>query len=1822
MRVFVRRKAARLFTQVDRPFSNLTGISTYLLFLLTIPLLTTPPAWALSNVTVGAFGAVADGILRVDGAMTAGSAVLISASGSFSSADVGKYIQVIGAGRGGSSGVGSMAIGSNVLISSSGGFASSDVGRGIVVLGAGAGGSNLVTTIAGYQSPNTVTLSTSAGGSVSGATYYYGAMTLEGTIQSVQSATTVTLSTAAAATISNATYSYGTDNHAAFQSAVDSVGQTGGGTVNVPQPSSCPNGAVCGYVVKTSDQMTSPAPGAVKIRYNNVSLIGTAPQTNLFCRGAWATYFNSVKFPGQTGTIRGNCIAIGDTGGPNGNAGMALSNVTVANLHLYGMTNGNTYTNSYSPTDPPLTTTGDGWDETNKAIYIYENSAFSNITINSVVIQDFKGENIYSGGGVLTGIVISNSTLTNFNGDGISMLAADLQVLNNTISNGSNAAVENSSVGATGAALVRQLYQGNTISKFPREGITVVGVDSNASAGSIQIVNNYFDTIAQTNPSGAEAAIFIAAQNGGNNVAPGNLTITGNTCHDCLQFGILEAGPNVQVSGNSFIVDQYNCQDFLAFTFPFTNATISGNSGYLTTNAVSRGLQLTGGPYFINPGYATGNFQWNNLTVKNNVWNFPGSPNYTFVTTSGPGWNLVTAKNLIFQNESCQGCTYSDINHGVVNVGASPMIEPYGPVVHVVSSNGPVTATLDRTKEQDGSQIQIVNTGPNSVTFASDSNLSLPSPVTLPGNSNSSVTLIYQAATGKFGTSTSAAVAAPTFSLAAGTYSSSQTVSLSTATAGASIRYTTDGVTVPTETAGIAYSGAAIAVNATTTIKAIAYLSGMADSAVNSATYTINLPVQAPAPLVQVAAPIFSVAGGSYSAVQSVSLGSTTAGASIRYTTDGVTTPSETAGIAYTGTAIAINGTTTLQAIAYKNGMSDSAVTAATYIMNLSSGSSVVNLSGGSGWYGSGWGYKKAVGISHTQVSGTTNLANFPVLISLASDTDLAAHAQSSGNDILFTDSTGSNKLNHEIEAYNSATGQLTAWVQVPSVSPSTDTVIYMYFGNPSASNQQSKTAVWDANYQGVWHLPNGSTLNASDSTQNGNNGTVNNAAASSGEIGGGASFNGGSSVDFGSASGLHILGPITAEAWINLAAWPSNGYPSGILGMGYSYTSQWTGWMLEAGTDNAGTHYLNWTSNNGAPHGVATVVPSLALGTWHHLVGTFDGGTWRMYLDGVMSGSSADAIPPVNSGDDIVAGGLGTNASGPIFMFKGLLDELRVSNTARSSGWVATEYNNQSHPGSFVSLGSLQTGGGGTAPTGTIPVNVTSSPVGLAFQVDGATYTSAQTFQWTAGASHTIGVASGTQAGGAGIQNLYASWSDGGTQSHTVTVPSSSITYTANFTTQYFLTTAAGTGGTINPGNEWVNKGTVVSVTASANSGYQFSSFTGAVTGTANPASVTMNAPASVTANFTTSGSSLVGSSSSTITSSSTTTSSAWYNSAWSYQKAITISHAQVSGPTSLTNFPVLISLTADSDLAAHALSSGNDILFTDSSGTAKINHEIEAYNPSTGQLTAWVQVPSVSPTTDTTIYMYFGNGSAGNQQSRTAVWDANYQGVWHLPNGTALNASDSTSNGSNGTVSNSAAGNGEIGGGASFNGSNASVDFGSAAGLHITGPITTEAWINVAAWPANGYPSGILGMGYSYASQWTGWMLEANTDNGGNHYLNWTSNNGSPHGVATSAASLASGTWHHLVGTFDGATWKMYLDGVVTGSVADATPPVNTGVDVVAGGLSTNGFGTIFLFRGLLDELRVSNTARSAGWIATEYSNQSNPGNFLSVGSAKASH
>jgi uncharacterized repeat protein (TIGR02543 family) len=152
------------------------------------------------------------------------------------------------------------------------------------------------------------------------------------------------------------------------------------------------------------------------------------------------------------------------------------------------------------------------------------------------------------------------------------------------------------------------------------------------------------------------------------------------------------------------------------------------------------------------------------------------------------------------------------------------------------------------------------------------------------------------------------------------------------------------------------------------------------------------------------------------------------------------------------------------------------------------------------------------------------------------------------------------------------------------------------------------------------------------------------------------------------------------------------------------------------------------------------------------------------------------------------------------------------------------------------------------------VQITVQTSPAGLSFTVDGTIYTAAQTFSWAPGSSHTIATTS-PQSGGAGIQYVWSNWSGGGAISHTV-APTKNTTYTTTFTTQYYLTMSAGTGGTVSPSSGWKNSGAAVSISVTPATGYTFSSWTGSGTGsysgTDNPRSITMMGPITETAAFT----------------------------------------------------------------------------------------------------------------------------------------------------------------------------------------------------------------------------------------------------------------------------------------------------------------------------------------------------------------------------------
>ncbi len=168
---------------------------------------------------------------------------------------------------------------------------------------------------------------------------------------------------------------------------------------------------------------------------------------------------------------------------------------------------------------------------------------------------------------------------------------------------------------------------------------------------------------------------------------------------------------------------------------------------------------------------------------------------------------------------------------------------------------------------------------------------------------------------------------APTFSPAAGTFTTTQNVALADAAAGATIYYTTDGTT-PTTSSTVYTAAIAVTLPGLTTLNAIAVVAGSSASTVASAAYTLNLPT------VQTATPTFTPAAGTYTSAQSVTLVDATAGAAIFYTTDG-SAPSASS-TPYKGPiSIGALGTTTVNAIAIAPGDAASAVASAIYTLDL-----------------------------------------------------------------------------------------------------------------------------------------------------------------------------------------------------------------------------------------------------------------------------------------------------------------------------------------------------------------------------------------------------------------------------------------------------------------------------------------------------------------------------------------------------------------------------------------------------------------------------------------------------------------------------------------------------------------------------------------------------------------------------------------------------------------------------------------------------------------------------------------------------------------------
>jgi hypothetical protein len=381
--------------------------------------------------------------------------------------------------------------------------------------------------------------------------------------------------------------------------------------------------------------------------------------------------------------------------------------------------------------------------------------------------------------------------------------------------------------------------------------------------------------------------------------------------------------------------------------------------------------------------------------------------------------------------------------------------------------------------------------------------------------------------------------------------------------------------------------------------------------------------------------------------------------------------------------------------------------------------------------------YRRPITIRANQVTGGP-LTNFPMLVSVtnadlrttANGGHIASYnlATNDPQDLVFEalddatcggPGTSPCKLDHEIEAYNPATGQLVAWVRVPSItSINPRTVIYMYYGNGCSTSTQNPSGVWDANYRGVWHLsqnPTGAVPQMKDSTANAYNGTAVGGFVAGDQqaavINGGLNFDSATNDETQIAAAALGATSVTVSAWIRVKNFTETTFSSGSGNLGAVVFSTRDAdcdvsptLVVSPADGGAGTQYgLVFCNDSCSIAKGAKGTTAIVLNTWYYAVGTFSytgtgqyAGNWNVYLNGALNGGPNNFNFASNATGNFTGASwrLANNPQWPtpgVQTSNVILDEVRVSKIVRSAGWISTEYRNQNAPGNFYTVGAEQ---------------------------------------------------------------------------------------------------------------------------------------------------------------------------------------------------------------------------------------------------------------------------------------------------------------------------------------------------------------------------------------------------------------------------------------------------------------------------------------------------------------------------------------------------
>lgn len=336
---------------------------------------------------------------------------------------------------------------------------------------------------------------------------------------------------------------------------------------------------------------------------------------------------------------------------------------------------------------------------------------------------------------------------------------------------------------------------------------------------------------------------------------------------------------------------------------------------------------------------------------------------------------------------------------------------------------------------------------------------------------------------------------------------------------------------------------------------------------------------------------------------------------------------------------------------------------AATFLAMLVNSVQPVSAQGGD-WL-SGWGYRMKITINENVID--SNLDNFPVTVFLDNANFTWAYAKDNGDDIRFTTSDGTTLLSYERERHDKNNGYAEYHVKVPSVSGTENTIIYLYYGNYSASDGANPTAVWDSNFKARYGMKDLTTSTIEDSTSNNNDGTkqaANEPIEVDGKIGRAQDF---VPTDYITIPNNFMpAGNITYEFWTN---------PDSVAITQHIFSTYYNPRNMLFGIKTTSGYLDVW---DGAWR---TNLTTISTGTWQYFAYVWDGTTGYLYKNGTLV-TSWSATPPSNT----LANKIGT-AYDQSYPYDGKVDEFRGSSTNRSAAWIKVSYHSGNN--SLLSFGS-----------------------------------------------------------------------------------------------------------------------------------------------------------------------------------------------------------------------------------------------------------------------------------------------------------------------------------------------------------------------------------------------------------------------------------------------------------------------------------------------------------------------------------------------------